>query len=315
MYREYLGATGSSAAGTLDQMNAEVTESLAGRLVKLQATLEGIFSNLFSTDDFYKFIDVAQTALDLIDNLTEAMGGGIPIMTALSGLFLQTFSKNMSQEVMRGIQNNQLNDIRQKNAQNVGAVISQLGLENAPSQASQNIVSYVQQGASSYTDMSEDQIRTYNSLLDDQVQAAKNAAIANKELADKILEVGAAAGIGLGEKDSIFTGDTGEINTSNLLDALQNTGKEDFANIDPQDFKEASIEAGNFASIIAETVTIFDNFSKKEEATSEDLNKLTQQLNLAYDSLLQLHESGAISDETFARMSTNLINASTHLND
>lgn len=315
MYREYLGATGSSATGTLDQMSQEVADSLAGRMTKLQATIEGIFNNLFSTDDFYKFIDVAQIALDSINNLTEAMGGGIPIMTALSGLFLQTFSKNMSQEIMRGVQNNQLNEIRQKNAQNVGSVISQLGLHNAPSQASQGVVQYVQQGAANYGDMSEDEIRTYNSLLDEQVQAAKNAAIANKELADKILEVGAAAGIGLGEKDSIFTGDTGEINTSNLLDALQNTGKEDFATINPEEFKEASIEAGKFANIIADTVTAFDNFSQKEEATSEDLDQLTHRLDLAYDSLLQLHSAGAISDETFARMSASLIEGASHLND
>lgn len=315
MYREYLGATGSAATGTLDQMNQEVADSLAGRMTKLQATIEGIFNNLFSTDDFYKFIDVAQTALDLINSLTEAMGGGIPIMTALSGLFLQTFSKNISQEVMRSVQNNQLNEIRQKNAQNVGSVISQLGLHNAPSQASQGVVQYVQQGAANYGDMSEDEIRTYNTLLDEQVQAAKNAAIANKELADKILEVGAAAGIGLGEKDSIFTGDTGEINTSNLLDALQNTGKEDFATINPEEFKEASIEAGKFANIIADTVTAFDSFSQKEEATSEDLDQLTHRLDLAYDSLLQLHSAGAISDETFARMSASLIDGASHLSN
>lgn len=315
MYREYKGATGSAATGTLDEMSQEVADSLAGRMTKLQATIEGIFNNLFSTDDFYKFIDVAQTALDLINSLTEAMGGGIPIMTALSGLFLQTFSKNISQEVMRSVQNNQLNEIRQKNAQNVGSVISQLGLQNAPSQASQGVVQYVQQGAANYGDMSEDEIKTYNTLLDEQVQAAKNAAIANKELADKILEVGAAAGIGLGEKDSIFTGDTGEINTSNLLDALQNTGKEDFAAIDSEEFKEASIEAGKFANIIADTVTAFDNFSQKEEATSEDLDQLTHRLDLAYDSLLQLHSAGAISDETFARMSASLIEGASHLSN
>jgi hypothetical protein len=53
MYREYLGATGSSAAGTLDQMNEEYAQSIEGRTAKLQASLEGLFSTIFNTDDIY----------------------------------------------------------------------------------------------------------------------------------------------------------------------------------------------------------------------------------------------------------------------
>ena len=53
MYREYLGATGSAAAGTLDTMNEEFADSIAGRTAKLQASLEGLFSTIFNTDDIY----------------------------------------------------------------------------------------------------------------------------------------------------------------------------------------------------------------------------------------------------------------------
>lgn len=53
MYKEYLGATGSSAAGTLDQMNEEYANSIAGRSAKMQASLEGLFSTVFNTDDIY----------------------------------------------------------------------------------------------------------------------------------------------------------------------------------------------------------------------------------------------------------------------
>ena len=53
MYQEYLGATGASAAGTLEQMNSEYLDSLQGRLTKLQSTLEGLFSSIFNTDDIY----------------------------------------------------------------------------------------------------------------------------------------------------------------------------------------------------------------------------------------------------------------------
>ena len=53
MYREYKGATGASAAGTLDQMNAEFANSIEGRSAKMQASLEGLFSTIFNTDDIY----------------------------------------------------------------------------------------------------------------------------------------------------------------------------------------------------------------------------------------------------------------------
>ena len=53
MYREYLGATGSSATGTLDVMNEEYADSITGRSAKLQASLEGLFSTIFNTDDIY----------------------------------------------------------------------------------------------------------------------------------------------------------------------------------------------------------------------------------------------------------------------
>ena len=53
MYQEYKGATGSAAAGTLDQMSEEYADSIAGRSAKLQASLEGLFSTIFNTDDIY----------------------------------------------------------------------------------------------------------------------------------------------------------------------------------------------------------------------------------------------------------------------
>jgi hypothetical protein len=53
MYQEYKGATGSAATGTLDVMNEEYADSIAGRSAKMQASLEGLFSTVFNTDDIY----------------------------------------------------------------------------------------------------------------------------------------------------------------------------------------------------------------------------------------------------------------------
>ena len=53
MYEEYKGATGANAAGTLDIMSEEYAQSIEGRSAKLQASLEGLFSTIFNTDDIY----------------------------------------------------------------------------------------------------------------------------------------------------------------------------------------------------------------------------------------------------------------------
>ena len=53
MYEEYVEATGENATGTLDQMNEEFADSIEGRSAKLQASLEGLFSTIFNTDDIY----------------------------------------------------------------------------------------------------------------------------------------------------------------------------------------------------------------------------------------------------------------------
>ena len=53
MYRQYKDATGENATGTLNTMNEEYANSIAGRSAKMQASLEGLFSTVFNTDDIY----------------------------------------------------------------------------------------------------------------------------------------------------------------------------------------------------------------------------------------------------------------------
>jgi TP901 family phage tail tape measure protein len=145
MYQEYKGATGEAATGTLDQMNQEYADSLAGRVQKLQTTMEGIFSNIFNTDSFYPFIEVAQKALDIIDNLTESIGGGIPVLTTIGSLFARIFSKNIAQEITNTHFNDLVQDQRSKNLENKQAALSNLGVINPdPNNVnSQAILDYV----------------------------------------------------------------------------------------------------------------------------------------------------------------------------
>lgn len=99
MYKEYLGATGSSAAGTLDQMNQEYAESLAGRTQKLNTTLEGLFNDVFTTDMVYPLIDSLTELANAIDVLFKSIGSGPNIILGLAVAFSQLFEKNLAHNI------------------------------------------------------------------------------------------------------------------------------------------------------------------------------------------------------------------------
>ena len=99
MYQEYKGATGVSASGTLEQMNAKHLDSLQGRMTKLQASLEGLFSSIFNTDDIYPWIDKAQDAVDLLQKFFDALGGGKTILLGMATLFGKLFNQNIAHSI------------------------------------------------------------------------------------------------------------------------------------------------------------------------------------------------------------------------
>ena len=129
MYEEYISATGSNATGTLDVMNQEYMDSLQGRITKLQTSLEGLFSDVFDTDNIYPFLDAAQAAIDLIQQLFDAIGGGKTILLGAISLFGRLFNQKIATSINDMIENQRLAQVRKSNIENVNNTLDYVGID------------------------------------------------------------------------------------------------------------------------------------------------------------------------------------------
>lgn len=116
MYNEYKSAS-QNADGTLDVMNEKYVNSLEGRMNKLQATFEETINGFFETDNFYGFIDVLTTIINLFNDLTDAIGGGATALTGLGAIFTKTFSGSIANSIGNFISNRRRESLKKSNAQ------------------------------------------------------------------------------------------------------------------------------------------------------------------------------------------------------
>lgn len=116
MYNQYKGAS-QNAEGTLDVMNEKYMNSLEGRMNKLQATFEETINGFFQTDNFYGFIDVLTTIINLFNDLTDAIGGGATALTGLGAILTKTFSGSIANSIGNFVSNRRRESLKKSNAQ------------------------------------------------------------------------------------------------------------------------------------------------------------------------------------------------------
>lgn len=116
MYNEYKNAS-QNADGTLDVMNEKYTNSIEGKMNKLQATFEETLGKFFETDDFYGFIDGLTTVIDLFNDLTDAIGGGATALTGLGAILTKTFSGSIANSIGNFVSNRRRESLKKSNAQ------------------------------------------------------------------------------------------------------------------------------------------------------------------------------------------------------
>lgn len=116
MYNEYKNAS-QNAGGTLDVMNEKYMNSLEGRMNKLQATFEETINGFFETDNFYGFIDVLTTIINLFNDLTDAIGGGATALTGLGAILTKTFSGSIANSIGNFVSNRRRESLKKSNAQ------------------------------------------------------------------------------------------------------------------------------------------------------------------------------------------------------
>jgi TP901 family phage tail tape measure protein len=93
------------AAGTLEEQNEIVLESLRSHLNQLKASVEGLFQELSDTGAFEGVIDALSVIADLSKNIVRSWGGGVNVLKMLTGLGLSTFGTNIAKSIGTSITN------------------------------------------------------------------------------------------------------------------------------------------------------------------------------------------------------------------
>lgn len=251
MYQEYKGATGSAATGTLDTMNEEYAQSIEGRSARLQASLEGLFSTIFNTDDIYPWMDAAQGAVDLLQQFFDALGGGKTVLLGISSLLMQVFSKNMAQEINNAATNRAVQQQKLENLQNSQAALTTLGAANPnPNDAnSQNILNFAQYMQANAKNFNAEQMNQANSILQELVQNSNAATMATDKLKESLSIIGTGITATTGEGIlAPFLDSEGAVNATLLSEALQNMSQSEVADMfshiqeDIKDAREGLLE-------------------------------------------------------------------------
>ena len=103
--------TSLNAAGILEKQQETAMESLANKMNVLKATAEKLYGVLFDTDTIGNFIEKGIEILDIVSNLTEALGGLNNILPMIGSIGLTVFSEQIGRDLSTII-------INAQNAQN-----------------------------------------------------------------------------------------------------------------------------------------------------------------------------------------------------
>lgn len=191
LYKDYLGAS-ENATGTADQMQDIYANSMEGRLNKLQATAEGIFNDIFNTDDFYGMIDALTTVLDLTNQWVDSIGGGANALQGLGAIATRVFSKNIAAGITSLTGNFSASRQQQQNLLASKNLFAQNGLDiQDPKNA--KTLEYIQKGLAASTGMTTEQQEKFNETKEQALQLSSQQAAQEEEIYQTILATNQAA--------------------------------------------------------------------------------------------------------------------------
>lgn len=215
LYEEYKGAS-ETAEGTLDKMNQEYVDSLEGKMNQLQTSLEGVFSSLFDTDDFYAMIEALTELVNLMDNFVQSIGGGKQALLGLGSIGLKTFSKDIGANLSNMVYNRKTDKLKkQQLSSQRQSVLNEMGLGDVDPREIEEVVNFIDQSLSRSSQMTEEHIKENNALLDEQVKKTKEKIEATADL-DKAIFATTGAYKLLGVDDVITKKEDGTYDFSGL---------------------------------------------------------------------------------------------------
>lgn len=276
MYREYLGATGGAATGTLDQMNQEYADSIAGRSAKLQASLEGLFSTIFNTDDIYPWMDAAQGAVDLLQQFFDALGGGKTVLLSITSLLTQAFSQNIARSINDTIANRNLGQVRQQNIDTVSDTLDRVGIDRT-----QGVGAYIDATAqqAKLGALSDAQYDDYMNNVRQWADASTALVQSEEELTDTINTVNLVFGKVVGETEAAVLSKDGLNTFSATENRASLSNKEIMQRIQGTDFSDVASQAQVVSLALKEVQSQFDTTTKDSEELGHSIDWVQDQLH------------------------------------
>ena len=266
LYSQYLGAS-ENAEGTADQMQEIYSNSMEGRLNQLQATAEGIFNDIFNTDDFYGMIDALTTVLDLTNQWVNAIGGGGVALQGLGAIATRVFSDNIAQSLSRFTQNRDTARQQEINKQKASSQLEQAGIKDVKAGRNQSTIDFISSGLSNAAHMSTQQQEEFNKAVDTTISLKKQQAEQEQRILQDMILTNAAAEAALGTAEETnliraeYNDETGTLDVSQKeLDSLSLESNEALKSAeDPtrERMKNASTEASSEVSKFREVLRTF----------------------------------------------------------
>lgn len=302
MYEEYKqSAQEGKDKGTLDVMNEKYTESLQGKLNKLQASAEGIINSLFNSSDFYGFIDGLSTALDLLGDFVDSLGDAQTIMLGIASIAGKAFKGQIAGGISNIMTNVQKRGVANKN-QEANDIALQAFNKNrdALTDEQKNAVDTVMDSRSLSKYMNEDQRAEQQRRNDAYINSAKEYTAAQAAYDDKMKGLQAAYSI-MGAKDAV-TGDAKNGWNHSILDQMFTSDNLNtkITQKDIQDYGIGQIatsfgNADNAAKKLKETL---GEISSEEDLTEEQIDDILNKISNTKKALENIDTTnGTINDE------------------
>lgn len=299
LYQDYLGAS-ENAEGTADQMQDIYANSMEGRLNQLQATAEGIFNDIFNTDNFYGMIDALTTILDLTNQWVNAIGGGGTALQGLGAIATRVFSDNIAQSLGNFVQNRNVTKQQQQNKDNALNQLRQAGIEDVDAGRHKDTIDFITTGLANASRMSVEQQEAYNKAVDTTISLKKQQATQENEILQTQILTDAVASKVLekGENKSLISHSYGEDGTLQVdqsgLDLIVPETAEKMAS-STQDIRDelqrsTRMAASDLNRLQAQIIDFGVSGDQSVDDLGDSFNRLTKylvQTTLSFDSTTQ----------------------------
>ena len=187
MYRDTL-ETAEGAIGTLDKQQEIYMNSAVAKMQSLSAAGEGLINSLFNADNYKPAIDTLTTFVNILQNVVDSVGGGLPILTAFTSTFLKLGNREIGSSIGEFIFNRGKNKEGEASDKYNKELLASLG---ATEMSNSKAYNFTQTAGANITDTTAKNQQEYNERLEKTIQAenALYAAQNNyREQLEKVVE-------------------------------------------------------------------------------------------------------------------------------